>query len=95
MQVDIFFAQGLPFFLAVVTPLYYLMCEFLKRRAASILLNDLQSIVNRLQAFGLVMKVIICVGEGGVAKVKPELEELGIQVHLTAKEHVSLVENKV
>jgi hypothetical protein len=66
------------------------MCEFLKRRAASILLNDLQSIVNRLQAFGL-----ICVGEGGVAKVKPELEELGIEVHLTAKEHVSLVENKV
>jgi hypothetical protein len=95
MHVDITFAQGVLFFLAVVTPLYYLMCEFLKGRTASVLLNVLLSFVNRLKAFGFVVKAIICDGEGGVAKVKSELEELGIQVHVTAKEHVPLVENKV
>jgi hypothetical protein len=77
-HVDIFFAQGVPFFLAVVTPLYYRMCEFLKGRTASILLNVLLSSVNRLKAFSFVVKAIICDGEGGVAKVKSELEELSI-----------------
>jgi hypothetical protein len=69
MNVGTFITQGAPYFFAVVTPLYYLMCEFLKERTASLLLNVLLSFVNRLKAFGFVVKAIICDGEGGIAKV--------------------------
>ena len=78
-----------------MTPFYHLNAEFLKGRSASRVWEILWGFINLLKTLGYVVKALLCDGEGAIAKLRSTIEEKGIHVNLTAKEHVPLIENKV
>ena len=95
LHVDIMFVEGLPFLLAVATPIYYCMAQYLVNRTYSTLRSCLLRVIDKVKLFGFHVRTIFTDGEGGVMKMSTELEALGIRVNPTAKESVPLVEMKI
>jgi hypothetical protein len=51
--------------------------------------------VGRFKAYGFVVKTILCDGVGAVAKMKGDLDQEGIDLNPTSREHVSVAENRI
>jgi hypothetical protein len=92
-HLDIKFVQKLPFLIGVAMPLSFILCELLKGRSYGVVKDMLFGFVGRLKAYGIVVKTILCDGEGAVAKMKGDLAREGLDLKPTSREHVPVVGN--
>lgn len=94
-HLDLFFVEGIPFLLCVATPLYYLYTCHLKGRTLSILRNAIQRLLSYFKGFGFGFRGFHVDGEGAIVALEQELNNMGIQLNVTAKQPVPLAEVKI
>ena len=95
LHTDVMFVEGMPFLIAVATPLSYIFCELLKSRQCTAVKTVLMSFIGKLASYGFRLKTLLCDGEGAVGKLRGDLEKQGICVNITSREHVPHVENRI
>ena len=91
-HLDLFFVEGIPFLLCVATPLY--TCH-LKGRTLAILRNAIQRLLSYFKGFGFGFRGFHVDGEGAIVALEQELNDMGIQLNVTAKQPVPLAEVKI
>ena len=96
MDVDIMFINGVPFLIAVIGPMSYTMVNLLGSRTLAEVRKALLHFVGKCRAEGFEVKVLRTDGEGAVAKMTDELQNMGILVNPAgAGSHVPTVERKI
>jgi hypothetical protein len=96
MRIDIMFVNGLMFLVSIVAPLLLGMANFIIRKSAAVVHTALRAMMSACAAAGFVISDIVCDGEGAISKLRVELEEKGIQVHVAGKgTHVPEAEERV
>lgn len=94
LHADLFFVEGEGYLLTVSAPLGMLMMNFLgASRSASTLLQAVKSQLNTYRLENFVVDMILVDGEGGLKKIKDDVEAFGVRVNQTgAGEHVPKAE---
>jgi hypothetical protein len=95
LHTDVMFVEGMPFLIAVATPLSNIFCELLKSRQCAAVRTVLMSFIGKLASYDFRLKTLLCDGEGVVGKLRSDLEKQGIRVNITSREHVPHVENRI
>ena len=85
-HLDHFFVEGIPFLLCVATPLYYLYTCHLKGRTLSILRSAIQRLLSYFKGCGFGFRGFHVDGEGAIVALEQELNEMGIQLNITAQQ---------
>ena len=94
-HMDLMFIEGIPFFVCISTPLYHLFTRHLKGRSYGIIRQCIFQMLAYYKSFGFGFKGFHVDSEGAIVKMEPELQSLGVQLNVTAKQPVPLVEVKV
>ena len=96
MRIDIMFVSGLMFLVSTTAPLLLGMANYITRKSAAIVYAALKPMLSAYTAAGFVVSDVVCDGEGAISKLKPELEERGVRVHVAGKgTHVPEAEERV
>jgi hypothetical protein len=98
MYLDLMFVNGLPFLIAVVNPLEYVMVNKLSKRDNWTLWGSLESDINHITKYGFKIKMIRVDGEGAINTewFESKITALGIILDTTgAGEAVAVVERKI
>ena len=98
MYLDLMFVNGLPFLIAVVNPLEYVMVNKLSKRDNWTLWGSLESNINHITKYGFKIKMVRVDGEGAINTewFENRISSLGIILDTTgAGEAVAVVERKI
>ena len=91
--IDIIFWHGLAFLLGKLSPINFLMVAYLANREAPTIWRALKAMLGYAQGHNIDVTHVVSDGEGGVAKLLPELQALGIQLTTAAPgKHVHPIE---
>ena len=98
MYLDLMFVNGLPFLIAVVNPLEYVMVNKLSKRDNYTLWGSLESNIHHITKYGFKIKMVRVDGEGAISTTwfESKISSLGIILDTTgAGEAVAVVERKI
>jgi hypothetical protein len=98
MYLDLMFVNGLPFLIAVVNPLEYVMVNKLSKRDNWTLWGSIESNVNHITKYGFKIKMVRVDGEGAISTdwFDSRISSLGAVLDTTgAGEAVAVVERKI
>ena len=96
LHCDIMFIEGIPFFVSVSTPLEVIVVTMLGNRKTETLKKALLGHIRMYTSYGFKVKTLLTDGEGGVMKLRQELNEMGIVVNPSgAGSHAPRIETAI
>ena len=98
MYLDLMFVNGLPFLIAVINPLEYVMVNKLSKRDNWTLWVSLESNIHHITKYGFKIKMVRVDGEGAISTTwfENKISQLGTILDTTgAGEAVAVVERKI
>jgi hypothetical protein len=96
LHLDIMFIDGIPFLIAIATPLYLLTVAKLKSREVKDVRPALFSCLSAFKSANFYVSHILSDGEGAIKSLENELNALGVMLNPAGPgQHVPLIERKI